>query len=225
MSPHAEFSNPQSINLYSYVGNNPLTHNDPTGHCCWENIVDAVNFAVGFANAWDSNNLAGAGRTEQFTSAGKLGQAAEHATAMVTGTIEVLAGAGGEGIGGGLDATGVGAPVGIALNVVSAVAIAHGGATAGEGAINLGGDIHNAMGPKQGESGGPGAGKDFSNKTKDQAVQENKSANGGTAKCVFCGENVGAGTDNKTNIDHAQAKVNGGTNSLKQRECYMRTLQ
>jgi RHS repeat-associated protein len=32
--PYADFENPQSINLYSYVLNNPLTHADDDGHIC-----------------------------------------------------------------------------------------------------------------------------------------------------------------------------------------------
>jgi hypothetical protein len=70
------------------------------------------------------------------------------------------------------------------------------------------------IGPKQGECGGPSAGKDFSDKTKTPAADQNKAANGGQAKCVFCGEDVGPGTGNKMNVDHATAKVNGGTNNL-----------
>jgi 5-methylcytosine-specific restriction endonuclease McrA len=70
------------------------------------------------------------------------------------------------------------------------------------------------LGPKTGESGGPGAGKDITDKTKGQALDENKAANGGQAKCVFCGESVGEGTGNKINYDHATAKTNGGTNGL-----------
>ncbi len=31
--PYASFGNPQSLNLYSYVGNNPATLTDPDGHC------------------------------------------------------------------------------------------------------------------------------------------------------------------------------------------------
>jgi RHS repeat-associated protein len=35
--PYAHFGNPQSLNLYSYVQNNPATLGDPDGHCdlCW----------------------------------------------------------------------------------------------------------------------------------------------------------------------------------------------
>ena len=31
--PYANFGNPQSLNLYSYVQNNPITLGDPDGHC------------------------------------------------------------------------------------------------------------------------------------------------------------------------------------------------
>jgi hypothetical protein len=33
--PYANFGNPQSLNLYSYVKNNPTTFGDPDGHCCF----------------------------------------------------------------------------------------------------------------------------------------------------------------------------------------------
>ena len=32
--PYADLSNPQSLNLYAYVRNNPLTNRDPDGHWC-----------------------------------------------------------------------------------------------------------------------------------------------------------------------------------------------
>jgi RHS repeat-associated protein len=32
--PYADMDNPQSLNLYSYVLNNPLSHRDPDGHSC-----------------------------------------------------------------------------------------------------------------------------------------------------------------------------------------------
>jgi len=42
--PYADFGNPQSLNLYAYVGNNPLLHADLDGHC-WplSACVAAVN--------------------------------------------------------------------------------------------------------------------------------------------------------------------------------------
>jgi RHS repeat-associated protein len=33
--PYADLENPQSLNLYAYVGNNPLGGTDPDGHCDW----------------------------------------------------------------------------------------------------------------------------------------------------------------------------------------------
>jgi RHS repeat-associated protein len=34
--PYADFTNPQSLNLYAYVNNNPLTTADPDGHGCFD---------------------------------------------------------------------------------------------------------------------------------------------------------------------------------------------
>ena len=54
--PFAKLDNPQSMNLYSYVGNNPLSRRDPDGHrniaaecngqaTCQKTVVDTVNIA------------------------------------------------------------------------------------------------------------------------------------------------------------------------------------
>jgi hypothetical protein len=40
-------TDPQTLNLYAYVRNNPLAKNDPDGHCCWDYLV---GFAKGTAN-------------------------------------------------------------------------------------------------------------------------------------------------------------------------------
>lgn len=60
--PYAKLDDPQSLNLYGYVLNNPLSKADPDGHCCWEevkgfvgrinNLVpDAFNQPIGLYNA------------------------------------------------------------------------------------------------------------------------------------------------------------------------------
>jgi RHS repeat-associated protein len=45
--PFADLSNPQTLNLYSYVANNPLRTTDPNGHCgldlnCWSEFGSGV---------------------------------------------------------------------------------------------------------------------------------------------------------------------------------------
>jgi RHS repeat-associated protein len=37
--PYADLQNPQSLNLYEYVGNNPLTRTDPNGHWCIFGVI------------------------------------------------------------------------------------------------------------------------------------------------------------------------------------------
>jgi hypothetical protein len=54
--PYADFSNPQSLNLYSYVGNNPLTRRDANGHCwpvstCVEKAGKAIEAVVNKAES------------------------------------------------------------------------------------------------------------------------------------------------------------------------------
>jgi RHS repeat-associated protein len=49
--PYADFGNPQSLNLYTYVGNNPITTFDTDGHCwpigeCAAQIQNAVDRAT-----------------------------------------------------------------------------------------------------------------------------------------------------------------------------------
>ena len=47
--PYAFFGNPQTLNLYSYVGNNPITHGDPDGHCY--PFCEVLTWAIGRAAA------------------------------------------------------------------------------------------------------------------------------------------------------------------------------
>jgi hypothetical protein len=46
--PYAKLDDPQSLNLYGYVGNNPLGRADADGHCCsWDQIKTGLD-VVGF---------------------------------------------------------------------------------------------------------------------------------------------------------------------------------
>jgi RHS repeat-associated protein len=50
--PYADLSDPETLNLYSYIRNNPLSRNDPDGHCCLifispETIQRGASFVTG----------------------------------------------------------------------------------------------------------------------------------------------------------------------------------
>lgn len=63
--------------------------------------------------------------------------------------------------------------------------------------------------PKVGSEGGPGAGKQFSQKTKDAARAESNDT------CVFCGTETNRTPGaTQSNIDHAIPKSRGGNNTL-----------
>ncbi len=57
--PYAKLDNPQSLNLYAYVGNNPLSRRDPDGHyICTGKECDAVATALkAVQTAIDSGKL------------------------------------------------------------------------------------------------------------------------------------------------------------------------
>lgn len=205
--PYAKFGDPQSLNLYGYVRNNPSTSLDPDGHCC---LSELINFGVGLLNAYASDNFAGAGRQQQTTTAGRAGAAVGDTIAAIEGTGKAFEGTAATVALAPADATPA-AAVAVPVQAATAAVAAQGAVEGTTAAVHL---FKSAFGPKEGESGGPGAGKKIDDKTKGQALNENKEANGGQAKCVFCGESVGEGTNNKINYDHAQAKANGGNNSL-----------
>ncbi len=65
--PYAKLDNPQSLNLYAYVGNNPLGKIDPDGHCAIEGMdvgsgcsalsKDAIDWTHSSANRLSSKSL------------------------------------------------------------------------------------------------------------------------------------------------------------------------
>ena len=63
--PYAHLDDPQSLNLYAYVHNNPLAKADLDGHGCPPDCStgnDVVDFFNGLGNAWASDNTLGLGR-------------------------------------------------------------------------------------------------------------------------------------------------------------------
>ena len=65
------------------VHDDPESFADLDGHDV--DFWDVVNFVVGAANAWASDNLLGAGRQQQDTTAGKLGAATGDLVAKALG--------------------------------------------------------------------------------------------------------------------------------------------
>jgi RHS repeat-associated protein len=135
--PYANLTNPQTLNLYAMVADDPESFADLDGHD-GIGVWDVVDFVVGALNAYASDNLAGAGRQQQDTTAGKLGAATGDLAATIQGGEEALAGGAGVTTGVSLSATGEGAIIGVPLTVVSAPVAAHGFVTATEGAGHLG---------------------------------------------------------------------------------------
>ena len=104
-----------------------------------------VNFLAGAANAYGSDNLGGAGRQQQDTTAGKIGQATGDFVATVQGATEFVLGGTGVQTGMGLSATGDGALVGVPLIAVSVPVAIDGAVVATQGAGHLGEDAANAI--------------------------------------------------------------------------------
>jgi RHS repeat-associated protein len=151
--PYANLSNPQTLNLYAMVRDNPETFADLDGHDCCD-IWDAVNFVLGALNAYGSDNLAGAGRQSQGTTAGNLGQAVGDTVATIEGVEKM--GAGGTMVAASIpeDATGVGVAIGVP-QAAAGSALATQGAV--EGSQGLGNLIKDVTSPLESRSSGPKA--------------------------------------------------------------------
>jgi RHS repeat-associated protein len=128
--PYADILNPQSLNKYSYAYNNPLRYVDPDGHDIWD-------FLNGLVNATSTNMVGGLGRRDAVNSDYGKGQAVGDAISVLQGLVETAVGAGTEAGAVALDATGVGAVVGVPANVAGAAIAGHGVMTAGSGFVHL----------------------------------------------------------------------------------------
>ena len=153
--PYAEFGDPQSLNLYSYVRNVPTVKSDPDGHCPWC-IGAAIGAAAGFTGSiivqkWEHPDQAinwksvGAATLGGAVAGATLGLAAPAVLTTVTGTMVVST----AGIG---ETAAVGAASGIAGGVVERTVENNGnvdkatenpGAIVRDAAVGSGGELAN----------------------------------------------------------------------------------
>jgi hypothetical protein len=99
-------------------------------------------FVAGVANAWSADQIGGAGRQDpstmgEYEDYARYGQTTGDVGATITGLLEIGVGGAGEGLGGALDATGVGAVAGVPLNIVSGAVVAHGTVVIGVSGANI----------------------------------------------------------------------------------------
>jgi RHS repeat-associated protein len=99
-TPYASYANPQSLNLYMYVGNNPLINRDADGHTCpgdpgcdiaaglakgFQGLLDGTNIKNSLSGAWDNaKNLLGIDGGKITT----LGGTTDLTTTVTTGNIQ-----------------------------------------------------------------------------------------------------------------------------------------
>ncbi|HET8891879.1 MAG TPA: RHS repeat-associated core domain-containing protein [Candidatus Angelobacter sp.] len=149
--PYADLYDPQSLNLYGFVGGNPASKADPDGHCC--TLGEVVDFVGGVSQgivASASFGAVGAPKSSDST-ASLWGQLAGTIIEGAVGTGLRTTGAGAVGVG--LAAEAPSAGTSTAVVVTGAVGVVAGGAMETGAAKNVGG-ILNAMSSKNKESKG-----------------------------------------------------------------------
>jgi RHS repeat-associated protein len=159
--PYGVLSNPQTLNLYAYVKNNPLKDTDPTGHSGDDDIVDHIlNFVVSAGTTWLSDNAFGAFRPKPNSVEGQLGQAVGDFAAQQSGIAETEAGAAGLTDSGVMALVPGGQEAAAGDAVVSGAAVLHGTATATIATANLAKDANltSSGGPKANDAAGVTAG-------------------------------------------------------------------
>jgi RHS repeat-associated protein len=188
--PYADFSNPQSLNLYSYVSNNPVTGTDPDGHGCdngteitsssrdiqggsYVHVSSGAPCAQGGRAAGIVDNIASslqrASQTAQNLTQEALNylNAPRDTTCLAASAAHVAAiGAVGGGIAGGLGGAALGAPTGGTASVPLAIGLAAEGASVGgQAGFAVGAGIgFFSCSIGRGGSGGSGLSRDASGK-------------------------------------------------------------
>jgi RHS repeat-associated protein len=157
------------LNLYAYVGSDPLNANDPSGTCAWDGCaveVVGTGILVKLAVAAAVTYLA-AVAYDEFSDRMRANLIAQQVTSKNESSGEEESPESGEG------------------------------------------SKEETPEPKAGSAGGPGAGKRFSDKTRDAAEKEAK------GKCVFCRDKTTrVAGEKQRNTDHSIPKSRDGNNSL-----------
>jgi RHS repeat-associated protein len=199
--PYADFGTPQSLNLYGYVKNNPLSYADPDGHCDW--CDNAFDFSFGIVRGAASSISFGAMGSPRSTDtdASRLGQMVGSGVIGAVGEITSDAGKGAVALGlaGELPSAGTSTVVVVA----GAGATALGTAAEAGAAANLAKIVGAPM-----QAG-------FTQNAKDAAR-----ANAG-GKCEYCGKETVPGQQSQKGVtppgnegqtDHYDPVSKGGSN-------------
>jgi RHS repeat-associated protein len=176
----------ESLNPYHFSYNNPFRYSDPDGKtpggCCdfgdmWSDVKDGIRqialSTTGALNAWSSNQILGAGRTDPSKMSGltesdkkavATGQAVGDAISIFTGVVELVGSGTAE-----LVTFGAASPVAIPLAL-------HGGSTALMGVKNLSQSVERANMQGSGQGRGKNSRKPDPEATGDHTVSDNRGA-------------------------------------------------
>ena len=166
-------------------------------------------FATGAVNAWASNQMFGAGRGNPqdfgpYAGTAQAGQTFGDIASIVTGAGEVLLGAGEEVVGVALNATGVGAVIGIPLNVAGVATGFHGSTVIGTASANMIKDgvnrTHDNMHGSP-SSGGSKSGGNYKKLSSNKSANEYSQSKGYKDAHDLKRSHVGKGNESKFDIE------------------------
>jgi len=138
--PYADYSNPQSLNLYAYLNNNPLNDTDPDGHGCLDNDATTSTNSNGDLVVNGNCNWDGFLPSLSFSQLSQfIDQAKNAAIQGLQQITNVLSAPGGPGcmgalaVGGGIVGGSNGAAVGLAGGPAAEITVPSGSAIGGAG--------------------------------------------------------------------------------------------
>jgi 5-methylcytosine-specific restriction endonuclease McrA len=222
--PYANFGNPQSLNLYSYVTNNPMTVGDPDGH--QQAVANAIQSCATSAPCVTTAAVAGSAAADALLvggvafGPGALGMEVVIASPPIPFQDNLILDA--------LTPTYVPAPP-LQNQNTNATAPPTSQPPANSGSTQSSGSAQNG---NKGTSGGPRAGKPMTPKGKREVKAANAAQNGGQTTCERCGQPTvpaqqsQAGVTppgNETHVDHIIPQSKNGDGSPSNGQVLCRT--